>query len=94
MDATDLIKKKLLKKFSTTPLNDFHIRRMVGSCGTGTSAPTSVQDLKPGQVRIFWYFLDTLIISCIFFTHRKELYFVYGQWKNQSWAQDNSAATT
>ncbi|XP_023323440.1 BTB/POZ domain-containing protein KCTD12 isoform X2 [Eurytemora carolleeae] len=26
--------------------------RMVGSCGTGTSAPTAIQDLKPGQVSI------------------------------------------
>ena len=28
----------------------FPFFRMVGSCGTGTSAPTAIQDLKPGQV--------------------------------------------
>jgi len=39
--------------------------RMVGSCGTGTSAPTAIQDLKPGQDksqvgRRENYFHDTL----------------------------------
>ena len=27
--------------------------RMVGSCGSGTSAPSDLQDIKPGQVRSF-----------------------------------------
>ena len=27
---------------------------MVGSCGSGTSAPSDLQDIKPGQVNIGW----------------------------------------
>jgi hypothetical protein len=33
---------------------------MVGSCGTGTSAPTSIQDLKPGQVSRKLYIINVI----------------------------------
>ena len=39
--------------------------RMVGSCASGTSAPASSQDLKPGQVICAWIFLLHLFLPIV-----------------------------